>query len=226
MGLLGKVIGAGACLVGAGAEAIGRGIENAFLKQEKKNMEYLSKYPYKHKFVVREVKHKMDDMSYAEHYGLDKDFFTLSDINNQPVYVAKNVGASGKHRYVVMDMEQVGIAAVECKSALLSSNKRNCTIEFNNEKFELSTNVVFDKRKFGISNSDIKIDVNETGKEIKVRKNGKVLFQINKISSDLGMKWGEYVIGCNNENDRLFMILFSIGVGAMLIESENLLDTK
>lgn len=226
MGLLGKVIGAGACLVGAGAEAIGRGIENAFLKQEKKNKEYLAKYPYKYKFVVREVKHKMDDMSYAEYYGLDKDFFTISDINNQPVYVAKNVGTSGKHRYVVMDMEQVGIAAVECKGALLSSNKRNCTIEFNNEKFELSTNVFFDKRKFGISNSNMKIDVNETGKEIKVRKNGKVLFQINKISSDLGMKWGEYVIGCNNENDRLLMVLFSIGVGAMLIESENLLDTK
>ena len=226
MGLLGKVIGAGACLVGAGAEAIGKGIENAFLKQEKKNMEYLSKYPYKYKYIVREVKHKMDDMSYAEFYGLDKDFFTVSDINNQPMYVAKSVTTSGKHRYVVMDMEQVGIAAVESKNALLSSNKRNCIIEFNSEKYELSTNGVFDKRKFSISNSDMRIDVNETGKEIRVRKGGKVLFQVNKISSDLGMKWGEYVIGCNSENDKILMILFSIGIGAMLIESENLLDTK
>ena len=36
MGLIGKAIGAGASLIGAGAEAIARGIENSFLKQEKK----------------------------------------------------------------------------------------------------------------------------------------------------------------------------------------------
>ena len=46
MGLIGKAIGAGAALIGAGAEAIGKGIENAFLKQEKKNLEYFSKFLY------------------------------------------------------------------------------------------------------------------------------------------------------------------------------------
>ena len=47
--------------------------------------------------------------------------------------------------------------------------------------------------------------------------------QINKIPSDLGAKWGEYVVGCNNDADVTLTILFGIAVGTVLMQSANLL---
>ena len=75
MGLLGK-------LVGVGAGIIGRNIENAFEKQEQRNIEYLLRYPYTHKYLIREVKHTMDDMNHAKEVGVEGDFFTVFNVSN------------------------------------------------------------------------------------------------------------------------------------------------
>ena len=93
-------------------------------------------------------------------------------------------------------------------------------------RFTLSSNVIFDKRKFSISDDSIKIKANETSKEIKIYRDGNVIIQINKVSSDLGVKWGEYVVGCNDKENELFTILLGIAIGIMLMKSENILDEK
>lgn len=228
MGILGKVIGTGASLIGTGAAAIGKKIEDAFLKQEKKNLEYLSKYPYKYKYIVREVKEKTEDMKYAEEIGVEKDFFAIYTAENEPIYIAKRVTTSGKCRYVITDMDNKEIAGIKVATSFINSQKKNCSIELGDSSCEVSSNVVFSKRKFNISNDEYNMESNETGSEIKVygKKNRKVMIQINKVPSDLGMKWGEYVIGCNDKQNELLMILLSVSVGIILMESANLLDTK
>jgi len=227
MGLLGKVMGTGVSIIGAGAEAIGKGIESAFLKQEKKNMEYLAKYPYKHKFIVREVKEKMDDMVFVNAIGVDKDFFVVYDKENVPIYVAKCIELSKKSKYKVVDMNNGGIANMTVSCSMLNSKKKNCSIELGSNIYEISTNYSFDRRKFNILNDGYRMTCNDAGTEIGIHgKGNKKIAQINKVPSDLGMKWGEYVIGCNEEEYRILTILFSISVGIVLIESANLLDTK
>lgn len=51
----------------------------------------------------------------------------------------------------------------------------------------------------------------------------KTAIQINKVPSDLGAKWGEYVVGCNNDTDVTMTILLGIAVGTVLMQSANLL---
>lgn len=225
MGIIGKVIGAGASLIGAGAEAIGKGIENAFLKQEQKNLEYLSKFPYKYKFIVREVKERMDDMEFAKKMNLKEDFFAVYNEKNEPIYVAGCMEKSKKPVYVFKNMDDEALARILLSGSVLNAKKKNCVIEFGNETYEIGTNYSFDKRKFSINNDGYRMDCNDTGKEIRVygKKNKKIM-QINKISSDLGMKWGEYVIGCNEQEHEMMTVLFGVAVGIMLIESSNLLE--
>lgn len=151
MGILGKVIGAGASLIGTGAAAIGKKIEDAFLKQEKKNLEYLSAYPYKYKYIVREVKHKMDDMDFALNLGLEHDFFVVYNCSNEPILVAQLLSSTGARRYIVRDMNSAEVAKVECKKALFSSSKQSCIIDTTVGRYEIGTSTSFDKRKFTLS---------------------------------------------------------------------------
>lgn len=217
MGLIGKAIGAGASLIGAGAEAIGRGIENSFLKQEKKNLEFLAKYPFKNKFIVREVKEVQSDMEFVKDFSVKKNFFVVYSSENAPVFLAYSEERFGKCKYTLVDMAANEIAA-------LVSKKKLCTIEYGNDTYELKYKELFDKPQFTLNNSNFKMKCNETGKEIRVQKGGnKTAIQINKIPSDLGAKWGEYVVGCNNDADVTLTILFGIAVGTVLMQSANLL---
>lgn len=217
MGLIGKVIGAGASLIGAGAEAIGRGIEKAFLKQEMMNLEYLAKYPYKNKFIIREVKKVQSDMEFAKDFGVKENFFVVYSSENLPVLLAYSEEKFGKYKYTLVDM-----AANEI--AVLVSKKKHCTIEYRNDTYELKYSELFNKPRFTINNSNYRMACNETGKEIRVQKrDSKTAIQINKVPSDLGAKWGEYIVGCNNDTDVIMTILFGIAVGTMLMQSANLL---
>lgn len=216
MGLLGKVIGTGVSLIGAGAEALGKGIENAFLKQERKNLEYLSNYPYSYKFIVREVKEVQSDMNFAEEFGVKKNFFVAYSHENKPIYLAYSEEKLGKCKYTLVDM-----AANEV--AVLVAKKKSCSIEYGNIKYELKSSELFDKRKFNLSNSDYKVTCNDLGTEIKITGHGSKM-QINKVRSDIGMKWGEYVVGCNNGADSLLIIILGIAVGTILMQSANLLE--
>lgn len=211
MGLLGKVIGTGACLIGAGAEAIGKGIENAFLKQERKNLEYLSKYPYNCKFIVREVKEVQSDMDFTEEFGVKKNFFVAYSQDNMPIYLAYSEEKFGQCKYTLIDMTANEVA-------ILIAKKKSCSIEYGTAKYELKSSELFDKRKFSLSNSDYKMTCNDSGTEIKITGHGSKM-QINKVRSDLGMNWGEYVVGCNNEVDSLLIIMLGIAVGAILKQS-------
>ena len=49
---------------------------------------------------------------------------------------------------------------------------------------------------------------------------------MEQVASDLGVKWGEYIIGCNDPEYREQLVLLSIGVGMLLVTSDNLLDSK
>ena len=217
MGLIGKAIGTAASLIGAGAEAIGKEIENAFLKQEKKNLEYLAKYPYKNKFIVREVKEVQSDMKFAKDFCVKKNLFVAYSSENNPVFLAYSEEKFGKCKYTLVDMAANEIAA-------LVSKKKNCTIEYGNDTYELKYTELFDKPKFTLKNSNFKMKCNDTGKEIRVQRGGnKTAIQINKVPSDLGAKWGEYVVGCNNGTDVILTILFGIAVGIILMQSANLL---
>jgi hypothetical protein len=217
MGLLGKVIGAGASLIGSGAEAIGRGIEKAFLKQEMMNLEYLAKYPYKYKYIIREVKEAQSDMEFAKDFGVKKNFFVVYSSKNNPILLAYSEEKFGKYKYTLVDM-----AANEI--AVLVSKKKHCTIECGNDTYELKYSELFDKPKFTLNNSNFKMTCNATGKEIRVQKGGNnTSMQINKVPSDLGAKWGEYVVGCNNNTDVTMTILLGIAVGTVLMQSANLL---
>lgn len=104
MGILGKVIGTGASLLGAGAQAIGKKIEDAFLKQQQKNLEYLSKYPYKYRYIVREVKRKMDDMTFAQDYDLNENFFAVYNAENEPIIVTKPQSSTSLQKCAVIDL--------------------------------------------------------------------------------------------------------------------------
>lgn len=75
-------------LIGTLACAVGKGIENLFLKQEKKNLEYLEKLPFKHKFIIREVKKIMSDMEFAKGFCIEKNFFVVYSSKNTPMYIA------------------------------------------------------------------------------------------------------------------------------------------
>lgn len=217
MGLIGKAIGRGVSIIGTGAEAIGKGIEQAFLKQEKKNLEYLGKYPYKNKFIIREVKEVQSDMEFAKDFGVEKNFFAVYSSENIPVFLAYSDEKFEKCKYTLVDMATNEIA-------ILTSKKKQCTIEYENDKYELKYSELFDKPKFTLNNSEFKMKCNDTGKEIKVQKgDNKTTIQINKVPSDLGAKWGEYVVGCNNDADVLLTILFGIAVGTVLMQSPNLL---
>ena len=227
MGLIGKVLGTGVSIIGAGAEAIGKGIESAFLKQEEINLEYLAQYPYKHKFIVREVKNKSDDMKFADEIGVDKDFFAVYDEENNPIYVAVRIDQAKKTKYTVIDMGRRTIANIAVTGSVLNAKKKNCNIEFGSNTFEISTNYSFDKRKFNISYDGYRIDCNDFGTEVRVySKRNKKIIQINKVASDLGVKWGEYVIGCNEPEDTIVTILLGISVGIMLMKSANLLEVN
>ncbi len=226
MGFLGKVIGSGFSLIGSGAQVIGKRIEDAFSKQEKKNLEYLAQYPYKHKFIVREVKHRTDDMRFAKNIGVEQDFFTVYNAENVPILIAKPLSLSNTLKYSIIDLSTVEIAKIECKKALFSSTKQNCVIEIHNKTHALSTNVLFDKRKFSCDDNNLQINCDETGKEVRIFSQKKIVMQINKVASDLGMKWGEYVIGCTEQEYAETLIMFALGIGIMLIDSPNILDTK
>lgn len=226
VGILGKVIGAGASLIGAGAQAIGKKIEDAFLKQQQKNLEYLSKYPYKHKYIVREVKRKMDDMVFTQDLGLYENFFAVYNAENEPIIVTKPLSSNTQQKCVVMDLTGKELARIEIKKALFSSSKQNCVISTQGNKYEIGTSVSFDKRKFSMPNSDLSVECDDTGKEIKMLSKRKKIMQINKVASDLGVKWGEYIIGCNDPEYSEQLILLSIGIGMMLVESDNLLDSR
>lgn len=220
MGILGKIVGAGACAIGAGFEAIGKKIEDVFVVREQKNLEYIAKYPYAYKYIVREVKEVSDDMEYAKEFGLKKNFFTIFSPENQPIYLAYSEGEKfGKCKYTFVDM-----AANEM--AVLVAKKKSCSIECGHMDYELKYSDMFDKIKFNLANSDYKLECNNTGSEIKVygKRGRNVLIQINKVPSDLGMKWGEYVIGCNDRQDVMLTMLLGIAVGTVLMQSANLLD--
>lgn len=75
-------------------------------------------------------------------------------------------------------------------------------------------------------NSDLSVECDDTGKEIKMLSKRKKIMQINKVASDLGVKWGEYIIGCNDPEYSEQLILMSISIGMMLVESDNLLDSR
>ena len=216
MGLLGKLIGASASLIGAGAEALGNSVENVFTKREKKNLDYRSKYPYQNKFLIREVKEKPSDMKFVEEFGLKKNFFVVYSQNNVPIYLAYSEEKVGKCKYTLVDM-----AANEI--AVLLSKKKSCSIQYGNNKYELKMSELFDKRRFSLSNSNYKLVCNDLGTEIKITGTGSKM-QINKVHSDLGMKWGEYVIGCDNTTHSLLIILLGIAVGTILMQSANLLE--
>lgn len=218
MGILGKVIGAGASLIGAGAEALGKGIENAFLKQEKKNLEQLEKYPYKHRFIVREVKDIQSDMAFAAERGLKKNFFVVYSVDNVPVYYAYSEEKFGKCKYTLVDMTAKQLA-------ILVAKKKSCSLECQDFNYELKFSDLFDNIKYSLANSDYKVSCNATGKEIKFQTRGssKPVIQINKVPSDLGAKWGEYIIGCNNEKDILLTMMLGIATGTILMQSANLL---
>ena len=217
MGLIGKVVGTGATLIGAGAVAIGKGIEQAFLIQEKKNLEYLGIYPYKNKFIIREVKEVQGDMEFAKDLGVNKNFFTVYSSENSPVFLAYSEEKFGKCNYTLVDMAANQIA-------ILTSKKKQCTIEYGNDTYQLKYSELFDKPKFSLNNGIFKIKCNDTGKEIKVQRgDNKTAIQINKVPSDLGAKWGEYIVGCNEDADVLLTIILGIAVGTMLMQSANLL---
>lgn len=226
MGILGKVIGAGASLIGAGAQAIGKKIEDAFLKQQSKNLEYLSKYPYKYKYIVREVKDRLDDMAFAENYGLEENFFAVYNTENEPIIVTKPLSSTSKLKCTVIELSGKELARLEIKKAFFSSSKQRCVISTQGKKLEIGTSVSCDKRKFSIPNSDLSVECNDTVTKIKILINKKKIMQINKVTSDLGVKWGEYIIGCDDPEYQELLILLSIGIGMMLIESDNLLDIK
>lgn len=218
MGLLGKVIGTGACLIGAGAEAIGKKIENSFLKQEQKNLEYLAKYPYKHKFIVREVKEVQSDMNFVKEFGLKKNFFVIYSSENIPIQLAYSEEKMGKCKYTLVDMQANELAVLVAK-------KKTCSIEYGNVKYELKSSEMFDKRKFSLINSGYKIDCNNTGSDLIIYGGGSRI-NIQKVPSDLGMKWGEYIVGCNDSKDVMLTVVLGIAVGTILMQSANLLDSN
>lgn len=226
MGILGKVIGAGAGLIGAGAQAIGKKIEDAFLKQQQKNLEYLSNYPDKYKYIVREVKSKMDDMEFAQKHDLHENFFAVYNAENEPIIMTKPLSSNSQPKCVVIDLAVKELARLEIKKALFSSSKQTCVISTQGRQYEIGTNVSFDKRKFSMPNSDFDLECDDTGKEIKVFNKRKRIMQINKVASDLGVKWGEYIIGCNEPEYSEQLILLSVSIGMMLVESDNLLESK
>ena len=219
MGILGKIVGTGACAIGAGFEAIGRKVEDVFVKREQKNLEYIANYPYVYKYFVREIKEIQDD--YAKEFGLKKNFFGIYSPENEPLYLAYSDGEKfGKCKYTFVDM-------TANEMALLVAKKKSCIIECGQIKYELKSSEMFDKRKFNLANSDYRMECNDTGAEIKVygKKGKHILIQINKIPSDLGMKWGEYLIGCNEKQDVMLTMLLGIAVGTILMQSANLLET-
>lgn len=220
MGILGKIVGAGACAIGAGCEAIGRKVEDIFVKREQKNLEHIANYPYVYKYIVREVKEIQDDMDYAKDFGLKENFFGIYSPENEPLYLAYSEGERfGKCKYTFVDM-----AANEM--AFLVAKKKSCSIECGHIKYELKSSDMFDKRKFNLANSDYRVECNDIGSEIKIygKKGKNILIQINKVPSDLGMKWGEYIIGCNERQDVMLTMLFGIAVGTILMQSANLLE--
>ena len=225
VGILGKVIGAGASLIGAGAQAIGKKIEDAFLKQQQKNLEHLSKYPYNYKYIVREVKRKMDDMAFAQDYNLNENFFVVYNAENEPIIVTKPLSSTSKQKCAVIDLAGKELARLEIKKTLFSSTKQTCVISTQGRQYEIGTNVSFDKRKFSMPNSEFTLECDDTGKEIRVYSKRKKIMQINKVASDLGVKWGEYIIGCNESERCEQLILLSVGIGMMLVESDNLLES-
>lgn len=109
---------------------------------------------------------------------------------------------------------------------MFSSSKQNCVISAQGRQYEIGTNVSFNKRRFSIPNSEFTLVCDDTGKEIIIFSKRKKIMQINKVASDLGVKWGEYIIGCNEPEYSEQLILISISIGMMLVESDNLLDSK
>ena len=223
MGILGKIVGVGAVALGNGVAAIGKSIENGFEKQRKNNMVYMEKYPFKCKFLIREVKHKMDDMKYVEHFGVEDEFFVVYDFDDKPVYITSSGSEKGKCSFAVMDMNRKEVSNINVTASMFNSEKRICQIKWNNELIDISTNNSFDKRSFSVSGNTYRITSNDVGKEIKIYEHNRLIVQMNKLPSDLGMKWGEYVIGFEKESDKMLSITFSIVVGILLIESANLL---
>ncbi len=223
MGILGKVIGAGASLIGAGAEALGKKIENVFLERERKNLEYLSKFPYSHKYIIREVKEKLDEMDFANTLSLDKDFFAVYDSENSPKYVTLPVN---KKEYCITSLDRTPIAKITVHKSLLGSQPKSCTIVLDGYEFELRISGSADNRRFSVTGCDYRIDTNDTGKKFKgYKKRVKAAqFQIDKVPSDLGAKWGEYIVGCNDPENIVLTICTGIGLALLLVESANLLE--
>lgn len=108
--------------------------------------------------------------------------------------------------------------------ALFVSKKTHCTIKHDNKSFEIKYSNYFDKPKFSLNNNFFNIECYKNAKKIIIKKNKhNVMVEINKIPSDLGCNWGEYIVGCNQDTDIMLAILFGVAIGTLLIQSDNLL---
>lgn len=217
MGLLNKAIGTAVRATGKVKDAAEKKIKEEKKKRQEEERKFFEQFPYKNMCIIRQKDSISVDLVLWE--VLERDYYVIYDKKDVPIYIAKGTTMMGKHHFVVTDSEKQMVGNV--KKALINiplpfmKERKSCSIEVEGkEAFELETYISFHERKFDLDKKGLEIEVDSKEKEFQVKKGNrkKPIIHIYKRRSDEGFLMDKYVVGFDNEKDKILAILLTIGI--------------
>lgn len=217
MGLLNKAIGNAVKATGKIKEAAEKKVNEAKKKRKEEERKFFEQFPYKNMCIIRQKDSISVDLVLWE--VLERDYYVIYDEKDVPIYIAKGTTMMGKHHFIVSNSEKKVVGKV--KKALFNipmpfmKERKSCSIEIEgNEAFELETYISFRERQYDIGRKGLVIEIDSKEKEFRVKRNSrkKPIIHIYKRRSDEGFFMDKYVVGFDDEKDKILAILLTIGI--------------
>lgn len=220
MGLLNKAIGTAVKATGKVKDAAEKKVKEAKKKRQEEERKFFEQFPYKNMYIIRQKDSISVDLVLWE--VLERDYYVVYDEKDIPIYIAKGTKMMGKHHFVVTNPEKQVVGKV--KKALLNipmpfmKEHKSCSIEIEGkEPFELETYISFNERTFDIDKKGLKIEVDSKEKEFQVKRGNrkKPIIHIYKRRSDEGFWMDKYVVGFDDEKDKMLAVFLTIGIDSI-----------
>lgn len=220
MGLLNKTFDLAKKATGTVWDTAGKKINDARQKREEEERKFFEEFPYKNRYIIRQKDSVSLDLVLWE--VLERDSYVIYNADEEPVYIAKGTVLMGKHHFVVTDPNKQEMGKV--RKALINvpipfmKERKTCTIEVKNEEpFELETCISFNEREYTATKSGMTIKADTKDKEFQIfeKKGKKPIIHIYKVRSDEGFFKDKYVIGFDEDANKMLAILMTIGIDAI-----------
>lgn len=220
MGLLDKTLSLAKKASGTVIDSANKKIDAAKQKKLEAEQKFIREFPYTNRYIVRQKESVSVDLVLWD--VLEKDSYVIYNANEEPVYIAKGTMFMGKHHFVVTNSQNERVGKVS--KALFKvpvpfvKDRKGFTVDIDGVKpFDVETSVSFGERDFSISNN-LNIQTNEKEKEFKVfdKNNKKPIIHIYKVRSDERFYWDKYVVGFDDEKNKMLAFCMAIGIDAIL----------